>query len=230
MNREEMEALDSQELINYANLNFGLGVNKDYNRFDIINQVEQAQRKFKGNATMRVVGEGDDGRVGPGMMKIRIRPGKYDRIPRPVIIGHQFKIASVPVNRDVIMPARYLVCFEDAVQDTYFTDEVTQEWVCQQEHAYSYSVLEMGPKVGTKPKALKPPTVTRTINEEEKAKPAPQGMQEDAILKAVLALGEQLGSLSDRVDKMEDDATPPTTVVKKRQTKKRTAKKEDAKA
>jgi hypothetical protein len=220
MNREELEQLSITDLVMYANLNFGLGVTKDYNQFDIINQIEQSQRKFKGNALMRVVDEGDDGPVGPGMMKIRVRPGKHDRIPRPVIVGHQFKIASVPVNRDVIMPARYLVCFEDAVQDVYFTDELTKEWVCQQEHAYSYSVLEMGPKVGSGRATAKPPaTVRKPLPPVEvEAPPA-----EDPVLTAVLALGEQMAALSARQDELEKKAVKPKVTKKtraKRQPKK----------
>ena len=147
MEESTLAKLTTVELVKHANENFGLKVNKDYAKADLINMIIQSQRKFKGNAGIRVLDEGDTRKVPPGYVKIRVRPGKYDRTPRPIIIGHQFKLCSVPVNRDVIIPAKYLVCFEDAVQDTYFQDEDTGEFVCQPEHAYSFSILERGPEI-----------------------------------------------------------------------------------
>lgn len=240
MKRDQLAQMEMPDLVRYANEHFGLGVTKDYNKFDIINQIEQSMRKFKGNAMMRVVGDGDKGPVPPGMMKIRLRPGKHDRIPRPVIVGHQFKIASVPVNRDVIMPAKYLVCFEDAVQDVYFTDEVTKEWVCQEEHAYSYSVLEMGPPAIPRAQARPTAPINRPLASEyaedehyglpdPTPAPAEKSDNQDDVLKAVLALGAQLESLTNRVDSMEHDV-PEKPVPKATATKKRQPKKEDAKA
>lgn len=145
MEESTLKKLTIQELVDHANSNFGLHVTKDYAKGDIINMIMQSQRKFKGNAGIRVLAKGDTTKCPPGHVKIRIRPGKYDRTPRPVIIGHQFKLASVPVNKDVILPIKYLVCFEDAVQDTYFQEEDSKELVCQPEHAYSFSILERGP-------------------------------------------------------------------------------------
>lgn len=161
MEIDTLKKLNIAELVEYGNQNLGLGVTKDYAKGDIINMILQGQRKFKGNAAIRVLSDGDTSKVPPGMIKIRVRPGKYDRIPRPVIIGHQFKLCSVPVNRDVLIPAKYLVCFEDAVQDVYFqqdNDDGTKEFVCQKEHAYSYSVLERGPEI-PKPEAAIPDDV-----------------------------------------------------------------------
>lgn len=149
MEKSTLEKLTIAELVAHANSNFGLNVNKDFSKPDLINMILQSQRKFKGNAGIRVMDAGDKSATPPGHIKIRVRPGKYDRTPRPVIIGHQFKLCSVPVNKDVILPAKYLACFEDAVQDTYFQDEETKEFVCQPEHAYSYSVLDRGPELKT---------------------------------------------------------------------------------
>lgn len=147
MEKSTLEKFTKKELITYANQTFGLHVNMDHEKADLINMIVQSERKFKGNAGIRVLEKGDTSKVPPGHVKIRVSPGKYDRTPRPVIIGHQFKLCSVPVNKDVIIPAKYLVCFEDAVQDTYFQDEETGEFVCQPEHAYAYSVLERGPEI-----------------------------------------------------------------------------------
>jgi hypothetical protein len=143
-NREDMEGMNVPDLVAHANLTYGLGVNKDYQKHDLINMIEQSQRKFKGNAGIRVLNPDEEMEVPPGYMKVRIRPNKHDRIPRPAIIGHQFKVCSVPVNKDVIIPQKYLPCFEDAIIDVYFTDPATNEFVCQREHTYSYSILEMG--------------------------------------------------------------------------------------
>lgn len=146
MERETLQKLNIKELVAYANSTFGLNVTKDYQKNDLINMIEQSQRKFKGNAGIRVLSKGDTSACPPGFIKIRVQPGKYDKTPRPIIIGHNFKLCSVPVNKDVMLPAKYLVCLSDAVQDTYFQTE-EGEFVCQPEHAYSYSVLEIGPEI-----------------------------------------------------------------------------------
>jgi len=155
LGRQELESMDIEQLVVYANMNYGLEVNKAFAKHDLINMIDAAQRKFKGNENIRVVNADDVGKVGPGMVKIRVQPGKYDVVPRPIVVGLNFKLATIPVNRDVIIPAKYLVCLEDAVQDTFHqhkNDHGELETVIQQEHAYAYSILERGPALPSKAK------------------------------------------------------------------------------
>lgn len=141
---EELEAMTKKELVAYANLQFGLGVNANYNKAELVKLIERTQRSYKGNEGVRVVKEGSNDRCRPGEVKVRLRPGKYDKVPRPVIVGHNFKLAAIPVNQDVIMPAKYLQCLQDAQQDVYFQDPETNELMQQKEYTYDFTVLERG--------------------------------------------------------------------------------------
>lgn len=142
--REELEAMDEMDLISYANLNYGLGVNKEMPKYELVNLLDRTQRKFKGNENVRVLRRGEEYTCRPGEVRIRCRPGKHDKVPRPIIVGHQFKIASIPINVDVIIPAKYLTCLQDAVQDTYFQDPETRELIRQEEYTYDFTILERG--------------------------------------------------------------------------------------
>ena len=156
---EYLSNLETDDLVKTANLHFGLGVNKHYQRHDLINMILQSSRKFKGQAGIRVVSKGDSSPVPPGHVKVRVQPGKYDKVPRPIIVGHQFKMASIPVNRDVIIPNKYLTCLQDALGDTFFQDpdDPDRELVIQAEHAYSFSILERGPEIAPEPEFVPEP-------------------------------------------------------------------------
>ena len=146
-----LEGMTHEELIAYGNLNYGLNVNKGFAKPDLISMISRSQQQFKGNDQIQVVNASDNSKsVPPGFVKIRVQPGKYDKIPRPVVIGLNFKLATIPVNRDVIIPAKYLVCLEDAIQDTlhqYSDDMGELVTEIQQEHCYAFSILERGPEI-----------------------------------------------------------------------------------
>jgi hypothetical protein len=139
----ELDRMNKMELVKEANSRYGLGVNKGFKKADLVQMIMSAQKKFTGNSEVSVA-QTSDAEVPPGYVKLRVRPNKYDKTPRPAIIGHNFKMVSIPVNKDVIMPAKYLSCLEDAVQDTYFQDPETREMVKSTEHTYPYSILEWG--------------------------------------------------------------------------------------
>jgi hypothetical protein len=151
LDRQALEELSHEELVAYANINYGLEVNKGYSVPDLISMISRTQQQFKGNDSIKVVNARDTHtEVPPGHVKIRVQPGKYDRIPRPVVIGLNFKLATIPVNKDVIIPEKYLVCLQDALQDTLHQYKDEQgELVTEilQEHAYAFSILERGPAI-----------------------------------------------------------------------------------
>ena len=150
--RTELMDMTKDELVVYANSTFNLNVNKQFNKADLVEQIMSARGRFSGNANVKIAGEDDT--VPPGHVKVRIRPNRYDKTPRPAIIGLNFKMASVPVNKDVILPAAYLSCFAYAQEDVYFQDPDTQELVRTKEYAHDYTVLEWGADTDRVRKAL----------------------------------------------------------------------------
>lgn len=143
LTREAMEELTKEELVKFGNLMYGLNVNKNFAKKELIDMIASAQQKYKGNEEIRVV-EGDDTeRVKPGFIKVRVQPGRYNPNNRPIFVSHNFRPATIPVNVDVIIPEYYENCLKDAVQDRYFKD-TEGEFQHVKEQAYPYSVLERG--------------------------------------------------------------------------------------
>jgi hypothetical protein len=142
--KEALEEMDHIDLVRFANTMYGLNVNKDYEHHDLVDMVVKSQRLYKGNAAIKIVNDGNEDEVPPGYMKIRVQPGKWNPNNRPIFISHNFKSATIPVNKDLIMPSQYESCLKDAVRDEYFNDPDTREFIKQEVQSYPYSVLDRG--------------------------------------------------------------------------------------
>lgn len=150
INRQILNDMGHEGLVLFARLQYGIdGVTtKTHAREELVEMVMNYARKYSGNAEMKVLKRGEEGaEVPPGYVKVRVQAGKYNPNMRPIPVGLNFKMATIPVNKDVIMPAKYLVCLEDAVRTEYFVDRSdpnneTLGW--QESHSYPYSVLERG--------------------------------------------------------------------------------------
>ena len=107
-----------------------------------------AARKYKGNSAMRVVKDEDKTKCPADHVKIRVSAGKYNPNQRPIIVGLNFEMASIPCNKDIIMHKKWLTCLNDAVRTNYFVDKTGVEETLgyQYEHQYPFSVLDRGPE------------------------------------------------------------------------------------
>jgi hypothetical protein len=118
---------------------------EQYPKVEIIDFIMNAGRRFKGNADMRVVKTNDNTvEVPPGYLKIRVAPGEYNPKARPIIIGLNFELASIPVNRDVIVHGKWMPCLQDAVERRYSMGEDDQgheTLVWSDQHKYPFSIL-----------------------------------------------------------------------------------------
>lgn len=149
INRQALSDMGHGELVLFARLNYGYTdiSTKTTPKEDLIELIMNAARKFKGNAEMKVVDMGQEVEVPPGYIKIRVQGGKYNPNNRPIPVGLNFVMATIPVNKDVIMDEKWLVCLKDAVRTEYFTDrsdptDITLGW--NESHSYPYSILERG--------------------------------------------------------------------------------------
>lgn len=147
--REDLEEMDHPSLIMFGRLNYGLQLNINANpKTDCIERIMSAARKFKGNAEMTVVEKDASVEVPPGYVKIRVSPGEHNPNAHPIPIGLNFRLATIPVNMDVVMHKKWLPCLQDAVQTKYFIkrDPTTgkESLESHPQHSYPFSILQVG--------------------------------------------------------------------------------------
>jgi hypothetical protein len=150
VSREYLEGLDHEGVVMFARLNYGLAQisTKSNPKEEIVDIIMNAARKFQGNSEMSVHDMNTaDVEVPPGYVKIRVQSGENNPNKRPIPIGLNFRMATIPVNKDVVMPDKWLPCLEDAVQTRYFIDKSdpnneTLGWM--EQHSYPFSILERG--------------------------------------------------------------------------------------
>jgi len=147
--RDFLAEMSHEGLILFARMQYGitnLSVRGTV-RKDVENLIMEAARKFKGNAEMKVVEMNEEVEVPPGYVKIRVSPGDYNPNQRPIPIGLNFKTATIPVNKDVVMHSKWLPCLEDAVQTKYYVDRSdprNETLASREQHSYPFSIIERG--------------------------------------------------------------------------------------
>lgn len=145
VSRETLKKFNKSELATYGRVNYGLNVSPSNNTAEeMIDLIMNAARKFKGNAEMKVVNMGEAVEVPKGYIKIRVQPGDHNPNQRPVPLGLNFRMATVPVNKDVVMHGKWLPCLQDAVERKYFKTrtsdgEETLGW--NDQHKYPYTIM-----------------------------------------------------------------------------------------
>lgn len=147
--REFLDSIELEQLVLFARLNYGFSnvTTKTQSKEELVDLIMNAARKFKGNAEMKVVEKDAKVEVPPDYVKIRVSPGPYNPSNRPVPLGLNFKFATVPVNKDVVMHKKWLTCLKDAVQTKYFLDKSDpngDKLGYMEEQSYPYSILERG--------------------------------------------------------------------------------------
>jgi hypothetical protein len=144
--RDALLKLSVAELSNMARSLYGLNIGHETAKKELINLIINATQKFKGNADIQVVSEdAADEEVPEGHVKIRVSPGALNPRNRPIIIGLNFKMASLPVNKPIVMPGKWLTCLQDAVESKAVigTNEQGREelqWIEQQKHPFTILV------------------------------------------------------------------------------------------
>lgn len=136
--------LSIKELFMLGRNVYGLNMSNGTSKKDLVDLIINAGQRNKGNAEMQVVSEDEDVEVPKGYVKIRVSPGQYNPKSRPIIVGLNFRQASIPVNRDVVMPGKWLTCLQDAVEDKAsigIDDDGKETLIFTSQHKYPYSIL-----------------------------------------------------------------------------------------
>lgn len=141
--REDLEEMTKMDLVSECNARFGLKVNKNYSKVELVDLFIKKQGEYTGNSRI-TVDKNNEKEVPEGYIKVTVQAGKYNPKQRPVFCSLNFKPFTVPVNIPVIMPAEYENCLKDAVRRDYSYDEEMEELVAQDNFSYPYSILERG--------------------------------------------------------------------------------------
>jgi hypothetical protein len=145
ISRQSLEKLAKAEICNIGRLAYGINMNVNEPKKTLIDLVINAAHKFKGNAEMRVVEMNEEVEVPAGYVKIRVQPGDHNPNARPIIVGLNFKMASIPCNKDVVLHGKWLTCLEDAVETKYSVRKSTEtgrdELVVNEQHKYPFSIM-----------------------------------------------------------------------------------------
>lgn len=140
-----LNKLTKSELVEFARMSYGLNLNIEQPKGELVDFIMNAARRFKGNAEMRVVDMNAEVEVPKGYVKIRVTPGTYNPNGHPIPIGLNFRLATVPVNKDVVMHGRWLPCLQDAVERRYSVgrNPMTgkEELIWNDQHKYPFTII-----------------------------------------------------------------------------------------
>ena len=145
VSRETLKKFNKSELATYGRASYGLDISPTTQTAEeMIDRIISAARKFKGNADMKVVRMNEEVEVPPGYVKIRVSPGRHNPAERPIPVGLNFRMATIPVNKDVVMHGKWLTCLEDAVERHYFKtrgQDGDETLGYSDQHKYPFSIL-----------------------------------------------------------------------------------------
>jgi len=145
ISRSSLQKLSKAELCNVGRLAYGMNMNVNEPKETLVDLIINAAHRFKGNAEMKVVNMNEKVEVPNGYVKIRVQPGEHNPNARPIIVGLNFKMASIPPNKDVVMHGKWLTCLQDAVETKYSVVKSTEtgrdELVTNEQHKYPFSLL-----------------------------------------------------------------------------------------
>lgn len=142
---ETLKKLNKSELATLGRSLYGLNVSPATNSADEMRDlIVNASRKFKGNAEMKVLEQGEKAGVPPGHVKIKVNQGQHNPNEHPIPLGMNFRMATIPVNREVIMPGKWMPCLEDAVERRYSVRrgaDGVEELAASDQHKYPFTLL-----------------------------------------------------------------------------------------
>ena len=138
--RTKLEGYDKDQLIEYGNLTFDLGLKKTMSKGDLVDAIEPYLMRFKGNQeTMAYHTEGE---LPKGYALISVT-NPHSPSDQPVIVGVNGNLFSVPVGTDTPLPLEYVEALDNAVITERYKDPVKDEDVVRDKHSYPFTVKSM---------------------------------------------------------------------------------------
>ena len=138
---ERLRTMTKEELVIYGNMTFGLNVNARMNKEDLIGSILRSESKFGGNTDLLTA----ESSLPPGYAKIKLNKTEMNKSGRPIIVGIQGRMYSLPVGPAFGCPLPIVEVLENAVQYQYEQDPATNELVRREVHSYPFTVLETSP-------------------------------------------------------------------------------------
>jgi hypothetical protein len=138
--KANLEKMSKKDLIEHANLTYGLALNANHQKHDIINAIERSQMRFRGNRELSIGAN----ELKPGYSRIRMTAGELNPSGRPVIVGLNGKQFSIPVGVEVNIPNPLVEILENALRREYRQDPSTMELIMNEVPSYPFSVLARG--------------------------------------------------------------------------------------
>lgn len=144
---QRLNDMDKAELVSYANLTYGLNVNSNLSKHDLVENITRASQKFAGNSLVEIEAKV----LKPGFARIKVNKTETNKQGRPVIVGLNGKQYSLPVGVEITVPLPLVEILNNAVQYQYEPDPARgNELVRREVHSYPFTTLEMAaplPKV-----------------------------------------------------------------------------------
>ena len=145
ISRDTLSKMNKNELVQFGRVSYSLSLNSEQtHKEELIDSIMSAARKFKGNIEMKAVRMNTPIDVPTGFVKVRVSPGDHNPNNRPVVVGLNFQMASIPVNMDVVMDGKWIPCLEDAVERKYYVkrgDNGREMLESNDQHKHPYSIL-----------------------------------------------------------------------------------------
>lgn len=141
--KTQLESMDKAELVTYANMTYGLNVNARTPKEELISNILRASQRYRGNSDIDM----SDKVLKPGYARIRLNKNELNKAGRPVIVGLNGTMYSLPVGPEFNCPLPLVAILNNAVQTQYEVDPGTNELVPREIHAYPFVVLETSPAV-----------------------------------------------------------------------------------
>lgn len=138
---KRLDGMDKKELITYANMTYGLNVNARMSKADLIQMIERSHSKFRGNAEVEV----GNRTLKPGYARIKINKTELNKSGRPVIVGLNGTMYSLPVGHEFSCPMPLVEILNNAMQIQYDIDPSSNELVAREVHSYPFVILETSP-------------------------------------------------------------------------------------
>jgi hypothetical protein len=138
--RELLEKMTKKDLIEHGNLTFGLSLNANHHKEDIVNAIERAGMRFRGNQDLSA----GDVELKPDYTKIRLSAGELNPTGRPVIVGLNGKMYSIPVGVEINVPNPLVEILSNAIKKVYKQDPRTNELIVSEVNSYPFSIIARG--------------------------------------------------------------------------------------
>ena len=144
---EMLEGMTKQELVRYGIDTYGLSLNTKFSKHDIINYIQDAARKFKGNENIQIGEHLKVEELPPGCAEIQLHRTELNKGMNAAIVGLNGKMASLPIGKQFWCPLEYVEILKNAVRVEYEQDWTSDppKLTPREVHSYPFTISRISP-------------------------------------------------------------------------------------